>query len=157
MPDRSPAQRRKSFEFVKAICAHEGLYPTPEVTARHERIIAGEITTEEGIALAIEAAKARAAASQAPAPGSPCPTIPPTDPAPSFTSVAQRRLNLRQAIACSRLEGFEPDAAFLADCEAYVSGTMTLDDIGRAATARALAAEAEADRLDAERAAGHGA
>lgn len=74
------------------------------------------------------------------------------DPTPADSTPEQRRFDLEQAIASGKIDGFEPDAAFLADCEAVIAGTMTHDQACAAALARALAADAEADRLDAERA-----
>lgn len=70
---------------------------------------------------------------------------------PAASTPEQRRNDLEHAIASCKIEGFEPDAAFLADCEAVIAGTMTHDQACDAALARALAAEAEADRLEAAR------
>ncbi|MBX9794768.1 MAG: antitoxin VbhA family protein, partial [Burkholderiaceae bacterium] len=50
---------------------------------------------------------------------------PMTGPAP--TTVAQRRLAHNQALASTRIEGHVPSPEFLADCEAVIAGTMTLE------------------------------
>ena len=50
----------------------------------------------------------------------------------------QRRLAHEQALASSRIEGHVPTAAFLADCEAVIAGTMTREEARAASLARAL-------------------
>lgn len=62
MPDSTPETRREAVEFANAVCALEGLHPTPEAEALNERIIAGEISIAEAIAQSVAAAKARASA-----------------------------------------------------------------------------------------------
>ena len=42
-----------------------------------------------------------------------------------------RREAMTQAIASSRLEGFEPDPEFLALVERYIVGELTTDDLRR--------------------------
>jgi hypothetical protein len=64
---------------------------------------------------------------------------PMTGPAP--TTVAQRRLAHNQALASTRIEGHVPSPEFLADCEAVIAGTMTLEQARAASLARALAAD----------------
>ena len=54
---------------------------------------------------------------------------------------AERQLSHEQALASTRIEGHEPTAEFLADCEAVVEGTMTPDQARAASLARALAAD----------------
>lgn len=58
---------------------------------------------------------------------------------------AQRRWASEQSLASARIEGFVPTADFLADCEAYVEGTMTNDEAGERCLQRALAQKAERD------------
>jgi Antitoxin VbhA len=41
------------------------------------------------------------------------------------TSEAERRFFVNQALATTRIEGHVPSAEFLADCEAYVAGHLT--------------------------------
>lgn len=54
------------------------------------------------------------------------------------TTKAERRLAHDQALASTRLEGHQPSAEFLADCEAVIDGTMTRDQARAASLARAL-------------------
>lgn len=63
------------------------------------------------------------------------------------TTKAQRRVAHEQALASTRIEGHQPSAEFLADCEAVIEGTMTREQARAASLARALAAESttEAD------------
>lgn len=51
---------------------------------------------------------------------------------------AARRLAHEQALASTRIEGHQPSAAFLADWEAIIEGTMTHDEARLASLARAL-------------------
>ena len=44
-------------------------------------------------------------------------------------SPEQRRWNFEQAIASARIEGFEPDAEFLAEVEAVIRGELTSDQL----------------------------
>ena len=53
---------------------------------------------------------------------------------------AERRRRVEQAIADARIEGHVPSPEFLADCEAYIEGRMTLDEARARSAARALAA-----------------
>lgn len=57
-----------------------------------------------------------------------------------------RRYSMAQALASARIEGHVPSAEFLADCEQFVLGEMTSDEMGAASLARAL----EADRIAAQ-------
>jgi hypothetical protein len=57
----------------------------------------------------------------------------------TITTKAQRRLAHEQALASTRIEGHKPTPEFLADCEAVVEGTMTIEQAGAASLARALA------------------
>jgi hypothetical protein len=43
------AKRRRAFEKARAIAALEGLKPSPEDLADQERVILGEISSEEAI------------------------------------------------------------------------------------------------------------
>lgn len=58
---------------------------------------------------------------------------------------AERRAHLDQALASTRLEGHMPTPEFLADCEDYIAGRITRDEIMARSTARALATERAAD------------
>lgn len=62
---------------------------------------------------------------------------------PSDTPL-RRRQNYDQALASSRLEGHVPSAAYLADIECVIAGTMTPEAARAASLARALAADAAA-------------
>ena len=53
---------------------------------------------------------------------------------------AERRLAHTQALANTRIEGHEPTAEFLADCEAVNVGTMTLEQLRARSLARSQAA-----------------
>lgn len=55
-----------------------------------------------------------------------------------------RRRSLDQALASARIEGHAPSTAFLADCERFVSGKMTTDEIRATSLARARAVENQA-------------
>lgn len=46
-----------------------------------------------------------------------------------MTTKAERRYVHDQALASARIEGFVPTPEFLADCEAYIRGTMTTDEM----------------------------
>lgn len=70
----------------------------------------------------------------------------------TFTTKAQRRWAHEQALASTRIEGHQPSAEFLADCEAVIEGTMTNVEARAASLARALAK----DRAIAEAAAAAG-
>lgn len=49
-------------------------------------------------------------------------------------SLEQSRYDMAQAIANCKIEGFQPDAEFLADAEKVITGEMTVDEaIARAA------------------------
>lgn len=56
-----------------------------------------------------------------------------------MSTKAERRHAHEQALASSRISGHEPSAEFLADCEAVIEGTMSIDQAGAASLARALA------------------
>lgn len=60
---------------------------------------------------------------------------------------AERRLAHEQALASVRIEGFEPSPEFLADCEAVVEGTMTIEQARASSLARARAKCAGASQL----------
>lgn len=62
-----------------------------------------------------------------------------------------RRDQLGQAIASARIEGFSPSPAFLADCDQFVRGKMTTEDIRAASLARARESERAAAMPDRER------
>jgi hypothetical protein len=66
-------------------------------------------------------------------------------PKPKFDDyeLAKRRFNMEQAIADARIEGFVPDAEFLAETEAVIRGEMTNDELRERIFARAR----EMDRL----------
>jgi Antitoxin VbhA len=64
-----------------------------------------------------------------------------------FTETEEdRRRSMAQGLANTRIEGHVPSGAFLADCERFVRGEMTSDELGAASLARAL----EADRIAAQ-------
>lgn len=56
----------------------------------------------------------------------------------AFTE-AERRAANDQALASTRIEGHEPTAEFLADCEAVARGSMTAEQARAASLQRALA------------------
>ena len=58
------------------------------------------------------------------------------------TTEAQRRHNVEQTLASWRIEGFDPDAQYLALLDRYVAGELTLADV-RAATDRAHGLQAK--------------
>jgi len=58
---------------------------------------------------------------------------------------AERRAHLDQALASTRLEGHVPTPEFLSDCEDYIAGRITRDEIMARSAARALATERAAD------------
>jgi hypothetical protein len=45
-------------------------------------------------------------------------------------TVSERRQDVVQTLASWRIEGFEPDADYLALLDRYVSGELTLDEVG---------------------------
>ena len=49
-------QRRQAFKSANAIVALEGWVPTPDALAIQERVIRGELTSDEAVAAQIEAA-----------------------------------------------------------------------------------------------------
>lgn len=57
----------------------------------------------------------------------------------------ERRWSMNQAIANTVIEGHEPTAAFLADCEAVVDGRITHEEAGARSLARALRKDAAND------------
>ncbi len=57
----------------------------------------------------------------------------------TITTEAERRLAYEQALANTRIEGHVPTAEFLADCEAEIQGTMTLEQVHARILERALA------------------
>jgi hypothetical protein len=65
------------------------------------------------------------------------------------TTEAQRRAAHEQALASSRLEGHVPTPEYLADCEAVIAGTMTLEGARAASLARALIRDEERARRQA--------
>ncbi|WP_458134741.1 antitoxin VbhA family protein [Paracidovorax citrulli] len=58
-------------------------------------------------------------------------------------SKAQRRIAHDQALASTRIEGHKPTPQFLADLDAVVNGSMTLDQARAASLARARAKDQE--------------
>ena len=52
---------------------------------------------------------------------------------------AERRIAAEQALANTRIEGHVPTAEFLADFDALIQGTMTLDEVRERSTERASA------------------
>ena len=60
-------------------------------------------------------------------------------------TAAERRASLDQALASTRLEGHVPTPEFLADCEDYIAGRITRDEVMARSAARARAAERPAD------------
>ena len=52
-------------------------------------------------------------------------------------SEMERRHSVEQTLASQRIEGFEPDAAYLALLERYIRGELTLKEV-RAETDRAF-------------------
>jgi len=52
---------------------------------------------------------------------------------------AERRFAHQQSLASARIEGYVPTPEFLADCEAVIAGSMTIDQACEASLARALA------------------
>jgi Antitoxin VbhA len=63
-------------------------------------------------------------------------------------SVAQRRLDMEQALASARIEGFVADAEFLADCEAVVTGQLSTEEALQRSKEKALAADRKAHGED---------
>ncbi len=59
---------------------------------------------------------------------------------------AERRIAHDQALASTRIEGHEPTAEFLTDCEAVIAGTMTREQARAASLARALAEDQAAGK-----------
>lgn len=59
------------------------------------------------------------------------------------TTEAQRRVDLEQALANTRIEGHVPTTEFAADVEAVAAGAMTPEQAREASLARALAADAK--------------
>ncbi len=55
------------------------------------------------------------------------------------TTEAERRLAHEQALANTRISGHVPTPEFLADCEAEIQGTMTLEQVHARSLERALA------------------
>jgi hypothetical protein len=53
----------------------------------------------------------------------------------------ERRKNANMALAIVKLEGFEPSPEFMADFEATILGTMTLEEARAANLERAMAKE----------------
>jgi len=53
----------------------------------------------------------------------------------------RRRLAHEQALASTCIEGHQPSAEFLRDCEAVIAGTMTRDKARAASLRRALSKE----------------
>lgn len=51
---------------------------------------------------------------------------------------AERRYNLNQALASTRIEGHGPTAEFLADCEAMIKGEITREEAMARSRARAM-------------------
>ena len=66
-------------------------------------------------------------------------------PQDTADTAAGRRASLDQALTSTRLEGHVPTPEFLADCEDFIAGRITRDEIMARSTARALAAERAAD------------
>ena len=60
-------------------------------------------------------------------------------------SKEERRWSMNQAIANTVIEGHDPTAEFLADCEAVVDGRMTHEEAGARSLARALRNDAATD------------
>ncbi|MGM9482787.1 antitoxin VbhA family protein [Roseateles sp. NT4] len=56
----------------------------------------------------------------------------------------RRRSAHEQALASTRIEGHQPSAEFLRDCEAVINGAMTRDQARAASLARALSKDREA-------------
>ena len=57
---------------------------------------------------------------------------------------AERRIAAEQALANTRIEGHVPTAEFSADREAFVKGTLTLDEVRDRSTERATALDQDA-------------
>jgi Antitoxin VbhA len=74
-----------------------------------------------------------------------CPSTPkPTaqaegQPTQRAMSEAERRIAAEQALANTRIEGHVPTPEFLADFDAFIQGTLTLDDVRERSTERARA------------------
>ncbi|MCF8533287.1 MAG: antitoxin VbhA family protein [Reyranella sp.] len=66
-------------------------------------------------------------------------------PQDAAESPDERRAHLDQALASTRLEGHVPTPEYLADCEDFIAGRITRDEVMARSTARALAAERAAD------------
>lgn len=58
---------------------------------------------------------------------------------PHMTTNEERRWAHEQSLASACIEGYVPDPAFLADCEALIEQTMTPDQAVAASLARARA------------------
>lgn len=60
-------------------------------------------------------------------------------------TAAKRRASLDQALASTRLEGHVPTPEFLADCEDYIAGRITDDEILAREVERVLGTKRAAD------------
>ena len=58
-----------------------------------------------------------------------------------------RRRSMAQGLATTRIEGHIPSPEFLADCESFVRGEITHEDIRARSLARALEADSAATAL----------
>ena len=66
----------------------------------------------------------------------------PEHPAGAGTrTIAERRRDLEQALANTRISGHEPTPEYLADMEALVTGTLSEEEVRQRIVARALAAD----------------
>ncbi len=65
--------------------------------------------------------------------------------APPQETAADRRAHLEQALASTRLEGHVPTPEFLADCEEYIAGRITREEILKREVARVLGDERAED------------
>lgn len=60
------------------------------------------------------------------------------------SSEARRRYQMEDAIANTRIEGHVPSPEFLADCERFIRGEMTSEEVRAASLQRARVADAAA-------------
>lgn len=59
-------------------------------------------------------------------------------------SVAERRQRLEQALASTRISGHEPTPEYLADCQAFVDGELSVEELRERIIQRAKGADQDA-------------
>ena len=58
-----------------------------------------------------------------------------------MTTKAERRYAIEQGLANTRIEGHKPTSDFLADCNAVVEGSLSIDQAIKASVVRATGGE----------------